>query len=70
MTDEQKIALELMEYFTPAHVAHTTDTCAYYKCDSERADYRRWCAFHCDVRKVCIDILGGGKVLEFTNEVA
>jgi predicted RNA-binding Zn ribbon-like protein len=68
MTPEEQsaeIARTLLEYFTPAHVAHDQDYCAYYKCDSPRADNRRWCTFHCEVRQVCITALGGGKVLKF-----
>lgn len=62
---DRNIALELLEYFTPAWIPHSQDKCAYFKCDDPRDTNRRWCITHCVVRQLCIEALGGGKVVQF-----
>lgn len=63
MIDAVKVARDLLEYFIPAWVPYPQHLCAYVNCDAARADYRRWCDFHCEVRRACIDVLGGGEVV-------
>lgn len=53
------------EGFVQAWVPWPQDYCAHYDCDEFRADYRRWCIYHCRERDVEIYSQGGGTLLKF-----